>query len=172
MKGPGGFHRGGFQLAAAVLLFGSQDNDGCGTSHSNDAQNIKDHGTMVTGFGQVKATGVHNGQGSFGVLAAVVLQHIDSFAVNGCGSGQQVVLQMDLGHILQIAGIIDDGGIPRVILDQTQNIGFIDVAQFSGFLLGNDDFDIVLQQSVAIIGADLGDGVSVIFQTLDDDLAG
>ena len=127
---------------------------------------------MVTGFGQIKAAGVHNGQKSFGVLAAVVLQHIDSIAVNGCGSGQQMVLQMNLGHILQIAGIIDDGGIPGVILDQAQHIGFIDVTQFSGFLLGNDDFNIVLQQSVAIVGADLGDGVGVILQTLNDDLAG
>ena len=35
----------------------------------------------------------------------------------------QVVLQVLLRHILQIAGVIDDGGVPGIVLDQAQDIG-------------------------------------------------
>ena len=104
------------------------------------------------------------------MLGAAVAQHIDLVAVNSCGSGQQVMLQVLLRHIFQIAGVVDDGGIPGIVLDQAQDIGGVDVADVDGLDLGDDNLDVVLQQGVAGIGADFGDGVGVILQALDDDL--
>ena len=125
---------------------------------------------MITGLRQIETTGVNDLQGYGSVDAAVVLQHIDLVAVNGCGSGQQVVLQVLLGHVLQIAGVVDDGCVTGIVLDQAQDIGSVDVAQLLSLSLGDDDLDVVLQQGVAIVGTDFGDGVGVILQTLDDDL--
>jgi len=125
---------------------------------------------VITGLGQVKAAGIHNGQGRFCIHAAVVFHHVDLLAVHGSGSGHQLVFQMFLGHIFEITGVLDDFGIPGVILDQAQYIGFIDVAQAGGFRFGNDHIDTLFQHNIAAVGAHLGHGVGVIFQTLEDDL--
>ena len=87
-------------------------------------------GAVVTGLRQVKTAGVDDLQGNNGVDAAVVFQHVDVIAVDGCGSGQQVVLQVLLRHVLQITGVVDDGCIARIVLDQAQDIGCVDVVQY------------------------------------------
>ena len=172
-------------LLVGLLLAGSEDNDACSASHGDDAQNAEHPGTMVTGLGQVEAAGVDHGQRSVGVDAAVVLQHIDVVAVNGSGGGQQVVLQMLLGHVVQDIGqvavgldvahgdsFVDNGlCVTGIVLDQTDHILGIDVAQLHSLNLGDDDLDVILEEGIAVVSADFGDGVHIILQTLDDDLA-
>ena len=127
---------------------------------------------MIAGLGQIKAAGVHNAQRSDGIDGAIVFQHIDIVCINSSGCGQQLVLQMSLGHVLQITGVVNDLGVTGIVLDQAQQIGDVNVAQLSGFSLGDDDLNAVLQQGVTVIGRLFGDDVLVIFQALDDDLTG
>lgn len=141
------------------------------TGHEQDAAYGEQHGAVVTSLGQVETTGIDHGQRGFRVGTAVVREHIDLLAADGCGSGQALVLQVLLRHILQIAGVLDDFCIPGIILDQAQNIGGIDVAQIAALSLGNDHLDVLLQQDITIVSGNLVHHIGVILQTLDDDLA-
>ena len=58
-----------------------------------------------------------------------------------------------------------------VVLDQAQHIGGVNVANFSGFRLGNHHLNVILQQRVAIVRAHFGNGVGIVLQTFHDDLA-
>lgn len=75
---------------------------------------------------------------------------------------------MGLRHILEVAGIFDNGCIPGIVLNQPQQVGGVDVTQFRGFDLRNDDLDVILKQVVAIIGSDFGYSISIVLQTFDD----
>ena len=162
--------RGDLCQILGLLLAGSDVQDTCSTGHDQDAKDGEHQGAVVTGFRQIKATGVDHSQRSLGILAAIVYQHGDLVAVHSSGSGQQVMLQMLLGHVLQIAGIVDDLSVAGIVLDQTQDIGLVDVTQLGGFSLGDNDLDIILQQDITVIGANFGDGVGIVFQTLNNDL--
>ena len=137
------------RLVDGTLLAKSKKHGTCSNSHQKHASDAIHPGAVITGLGQVKAAGIHNGQGRFCIHAAVVFHHVDLLAAHGSGSGHQLVFQMFLGHIFEITGVLDDFGIPGVILDQAQYIGFIDVAQAGGFRLGNFSFCAVC----GIIGA-------------------
>ena len=126
---------------------------------------------MIACLGKIKTAGVHHSQGRFCIDAAVVFHHVDLLAVHGSGSGQQFMLQVLLGHIVQVAVVLNNAGIPGIILNQTQNIRAVDGAGSVGILLGNDHIDALFQQHIAAVGANLSQGVGVIFQTLDNDLA-
>ena len=77
-----------------------------------------------------------------------------------------------LGHVLQIARIFDDCGVPGIVLDQAQYIRGVNVAVFCGLRLGNYHFNVILQEGVAVVGTDFGNGVGIVLQTLYDNLAG
>ena len=163
----------GVKLGCVTLLTGSQ-NDHCSrTGHSQDTEDSEHHGAVITGFGQIEATGVDHGQRSFCIGRAVILQHVDCVAVNSCGSGQQVVSQLLLGHVVQdisqaaigldvaLSLCLSNDFLSKagIILDQANNVRLVDVAQNSGLNLRNNDLDVFLQQGVAVVGTDLGDGV-------------
>lgn len=154
-----------------LLLQGDHHHQQSAGNESNTGS-TEDPGAGIAGFRQVEATGVDHGQRCFCVVAAVIGEHIHRVAVHGSGNRQQMMLQVYLGHILQVAGIVDDLSITGIILDEPQNIAGVDITQLGGFGGGEYHLDGVLQQHIAIVGADFGDGVGVIFQTLDDDLAG
>ena len=121
-----------------------------------------------------------------GILGTAIIQHIDSVTVNSCGSSQQIMSELLLGHIVQyisqtaigldvaLGNSLRDDFLSeaRIVLNQTNNIRLVDIAQNSGFNLRNDNLNVLLQQGVAVIGTNFGDGVGVIFQALDDHLAG
>ena len=90
---------------------------------------------MIAGLGQIKTAGVHNTQRSDGIDGTIVFQHIDIICIDSSGCGQQLVLQMSLGHILEITDVVNDLGITGIVLDQAQQIGDINVAQLSGLSL-------------------------------------
>ena len=154
-----------------LLLHGDHHKHQC-TGDQHDTRCTADPGAVVTGLRQVEATGVDHLQGSFCVVTAVVGEHIHGVAVHSSGNGQQMMLQVYLGHILQVAGIVDDLSVAGIVLDETQDVAGIDITQLGGFGGREDHFDGISQQHIAIIGTDFGHGVDVIFQTLDDDLAG
>jgi len=162
-----------FQRLNGILLSGDQQDQSTGSCHHADADDAEHPGAGITGLGQIVATGVDNGQRRMGIDRAVVLQHVDSVAVHGSRGSQQVVSKLLLGHIvenvskvaigLHIAlrlGFGDDAlSKAGVILNETGNVGQIDIAKLSGLLLGDDDLDILLQQRVAVVGTDFSDGV-------------
>ena len=168
------------------LLAGYQHDHPCCSCHHADADDAEHPGAVVAGLGQIVATGVDYGQRRMGIDRAVVLQHVDSVTVHGGRGSQQVVRQLLLGHIVEdisqtavrfhvalCLGLGDDAlSKAGIILNETGNVGQIDVTKLSGFLLGDDDLDILLQQRVAVVGTDFGNGICVVFQTLDDHLAG
>ena len=169
-----------------VLLAGGQENGACCTGHGQHTDDGKQHGAVITGFGQIKSTGIDHAQRCQGVYGAVFGEHIHIVAVNGCGGGEELVGQLLLGHVVEnvgqvaiglhvalLDGFLDDGlGVAGIVLDQACHVGAVDIAEDFGFHLGNDHFDIFLQQGVAVIGTDFGDGVCIILKALDDDLAG
>ena len=77
---------------------------------------------------------------------------------------------MLLGHIVEVAGVIDNGGIPGIVLDQSKNIICIDIAQFGGFPLGNHHRNGVLQERVAVRSLGFLNDIFIVLQTLDDNL--
>ena len=92
------------------------------------------------------------------------------------------MLQLLLGHVVEDVnqtavgldvtlgdGLTDDGlGVTGVVLDQPHHIGLVDVADLHSLNLGNHDLDVIPEQGVAVIGADFGGSVDIIFQTLDE----
>lgn len=132
-------------------------------------------GTGLTGLGQVKAVGVHDGQGAQGVGGAgvlVVVKHVDLVAVNGGGSGQQNGMLCCLGNVGQTQIQAAVKAVAGIVLDNAQDIVAVNGAgTVSVFLCGNDNSDIVLEQSVAVSGLQLGDDVGVRLQALDNQMA-
>ena len=77
---------------------------------------------------------------------------------------QDIVIVQIQSHFLTVA-------VVGVILQETQHILGVDVADAIVIIHSVDvQVDAVLQQSVAIGGLNFGDGVIVVFHTLDDDL--
>ena len=155
--------------------FPFRDDQECNTTSGAEDQERARNGehfcAVVAGVGQFKATGVDHAQRRFGVGGAVVREHGHGVAVHCGAGGQQMVFQVLLGHILQVSRVVDDRGVPGVVLDQAQHIGGVNVANFCGFRLGNHHFNVILQQRVAIVRADFGNGVGIVLQTLDHDFA-
>ena len=117
-----------------------------------------------------------------GILGAAVGQHVDIVAVNGGRCSQQMMLQLLLGHVVQdvcqtAVGLdvalgnclVDDGlGVAGIILNQTQDVGLVNIADFHSLHLGDHDLDVIPQQGVAVVGTDFGCGVGVVLQALDE----
>ena len=99
------------RLVDRTLLAKSKEHGACSNGHKKHAPDAVHPGAVITGLGQIETTGVHHGQGCLCVDAAVVLQHGDLLVVYGSGSGQQLVFQMFLGHIVQVAAVVDNAGI-------------------------------------------------------------
>ena len=106
------------------------------------------------------------------VDAAAIFSHVHLVAIHGGRGGQQVMLQMLLGHILDLYAGCQNLRIPGIVLNQALHISAIDASELIGLGLGDNDLNVIFQESVAIIGADFGCGVAVILHTLDDDLTG
>ena len=148
-------------VGITLLPENHHDDNGC-AGHQQDADDTECHSAGIAGLRQIKTAGIDDLQGNNGVCAAVIVQHVDILAVDGGGCGQQVVLQMGLRHILEVASAFDNGCIPGIVLNQPQQVGGVDVTQFRGFDLRNDDFDVVLEQRVAIIGSDFSYSISIV----------
>ena len=69
---------------------------------------------------------------------------------------------MGLRHILEITGVVDDGRVPGIVLNQTQQIGGVNITQLRGFSLRDDDLDVVLEQRVTAVGSDFGYSVGIV----------
>lgn len=117
-----------------------------GAENQEGSCNGEPAGAVVAGSGQVKAGGVDHLQGRFCVGRAVVCEHGHGIAVHRGGGGKQMMLQVLLGNIVQIPGVMDDRSIPGVVLDQAQNVGGINVAERGGFLLGNDNRNVLFSK--------------------------
>lgn len=65
---------------------------------------------------------------------------------------------------------MDDCGIPGIVLDQTKDIGSVDVADRSGFFLGDHHRNGVLQERVAVRSLGFLNDIFIILQALDDNL--
>ena len=162
-----------YQRLNSILLSGDQQDQSTGSCHHADADDAEHPGAGITGLGQIVATGVDNGQRRMGIDRAVVLQHVDSVAVHGGRGGQQVVGKLLLGHIVENVSKVAIGlhvalrlGLGNdalskagIVLNQACNVGQIDITKLSGLLLGDDDLNILLQQRIAIVSPDFGDGV-------------
>lgn len=74
------------------------------------------------------------------------------------------------GDVLVVVCVIDHGCISGFILDQTQDIFTVEITQVRGFLAGNDDLNIVLQQRIRIVRVDLSQYIAVRLKPLDDNL--
>ena len=76
---PGGSYlppgRGKLLLLVLLALAGNQEQHEHCASHSDHANDGEYHGAVITGLGQVEATGVDDGQRCLCVGAAVILQH-------------------------------------------------------------------------------------------------
>ena len=160
-------------LPAGFLALGDKEerNTAGGAENQERAADGERPRAVIAGLRQVKAAGIDHPQGRFCVGGAVICQHGYGVAVHCCAGGQQVVFQMLLRHVLQVAGIVDDCGIPGVILKQTQHIRGVNVADFSGFHLGNYHRNVILQKRVAVVGAHFRYGIGIVLQTLDHDFA-
>ena len=141
------------------------------TDHEQNAHDGEHHSAIVASLGQVKATGIDHGQRGLGVGAAFVLRHVDLLAADGSGGNPQLVFQVLLGNVLQIDVTLNDLGIAGVILDQAQSIGSVNGAAFGAFLLGDGHLNILLQQHIAVVGADFGHSIGIIFYALNENPA-
>ena len=155
-------------VGITLLPENHHDDNGC-AGHQQDADDTECHSAGIAGLRQIKTAGIDDFQRNDGICTAVIVQHVDILAVDSGGCGQQVVLQMGLRHILEVAGVFDNGCIPGIVLNQPQQVGGVDVTQFRGFDLRNDDFDVVLEQRIAIIGSDFSYSISIVLQSLDND---
>ena len=170
-------------LLGRLLLAAADDDAHSGAGHQQDTQQAVHPHTAITGGRQIEAAGIDHSQRSMGILGTVVLQHVDIIAINSCGSGQQVMLQLLLGHVVQDVGqaaiglhvalgdsLADDSlCVPGIVLNQANYIRLVDVTDLNGFNLGNYDLNVIPQQGVAVISTDFSCSVGVIFQTLDED---
>ena len=108
---PGGSYlppgRGKLLLLVLLALAGNQEQHEHCASHSDHANDGEYHGAVITGLGQVEATGVDDGQRCLCVSAAVILQHGHTVAVNACVGGHQGVLHKKPCHRERICADID-----------------------------------------------------------------
>ena len=108
---------------------------------------------MITGLGQVKTTGVDNGQRGLRIFAAVAFQHSDLLAVYSGRGGHELVLQVFLGMVGDTIGAVDLFRVTRVVLNQTQDITFVDRAGVGSIRAGNINSNGIFQQCIAVVGS-------------------
>ena len=85
-------------------------------------------------------------------------------AIMAAGGTNEDVCQVAVGlHVALLDGFLDDLlSVTGIVLNEAGNIGAVDLAQNIGLYLGNDHFNVFLQQGVAIVGTDFGEGIYVI----------
>ena len=89
-------------MVGVGLLAGCQHNHQRGTGHGHNTDDAQQHSAVVAGIRQVEAGVVDHFQQSRSIGTAVILTHIHSVAVHGCGCGQVVVDQRLLGNARQM----------------------------------------------------------------------
>ena len=65
-----------------LLLAGSDVQDTCSTGHDQNAKDGEHQGAVITGFGQIKSTGIDHGQRCQGVYGAVFAVMMAQFLKN------------------------------------------------------------------------------------------
>ena len=139
-------------------------------SESGQAEHREHPVAHAASLGQIEAAGVDDRKGDKGVAGSLVRLHAHIVAVNGRGVRQQLVLQMLLRHVVEHARL--HIRVAGIVLQQAQHVGAVDGAERIALHSGDHDLDAVLEQRIAVVGADLGHGVVVILQALDQQLAG
>ena len=76
---------------------------------------------------------------------------------------------MALGHIVEHSG--GDACKAGIVLDEAERVRAVDGAGVCALCLGDNDLDALLEQRVGFIRLNLLDGVGVVLQALDDQLA-
>ena len=98
-----------------------------------------------------------------------VRDHGNVVAVHSGRSGQQLMLQVALGHVLKLPG----GDIRKagIVLDKSENVRAVDRAGAGALGLCDHDSYALLEQRVRAVRLNFLDGIGVVLHALDDQLA-